>query len=1129
MPDRSTPGRPNGLRISFGLRITSSAKGTAMHARSKGIAIGVCLLLPCLASQGVSAQQWDFESPLGLADWENDSSPPTADTFELTTFDSRSVLTVTAEANTNDRVKVRTVDTFRTGTYEWHVYIPTMQEQGATNAIAAFLYSEQSGDDTSAREIDFEIGEGTSADRQQYNVPAGHLLCWMTVQRDDSSGTALDQIAFQPENPADHVARGYWYTYTIELKKDSWGRYVVSWYIQKEGGPVMKGRRDAICNYGPGDTDFWIYCSSENFDTNWIGDYNPPQSDQVGHFDWVRFTDGVTNLITDVESDTTAGAAPPGTAAREWTRFGPAYDSILIGQPPAPDPVLLTDLSEPDFTEWSEANPRPGEPGYDPDLHGGFPDTAIDHEWSRFGAAFNGIYLLTTSVADAPTVYYKARRTGGSAMTMGLVFQETDGDVWMAKVPHTLTASWVEYSLALTSANLELADSSGGGDLDHHVALLGFQVVKNSDSGTPSFDIDDLYWASAQQPANKILITDISADTVGTYPPGSDRAWTRFGNAFNTLDIVSGALHAVTDFINGSTYNLRYNVVGTELDMGSPPPDRYLKVLVDWSVGSSLGIRYNIPDAPLDTSSGPAMSYRISYVKEPGATGDPQVKFVVEEADGDVWEGRVAITPTSTEQTYTQEIDFRKMQKVDGSGDGVLDASAIQRIGFSLLADGATGQGAFHINDIYWRATVPVTNNTVVAKADWGQGAWFGVQYNLPDAPWDISTGPVVSYRMKYNNVGEPRVKFQICDQDGEVWETPAHSLTDEYVTYRHDLEQTTLTRADGNANNQPDFDAVAHIGFVFLANGASSGTPTFQIDEIYWNEAPNPSLPLITSMEDPDRVYIPAGQTVPGLPPDPTSGTFPDGVPDGSWTRFGAPFESLRIIRDPDAGTDGDQYLELTADWSTTEGDKVGVRYLLFNHPLDLSGAHSIVYDMRADVYDTNTTHRIALVEGDGNIWLGPARPVYADWTTEGVILDTCELTLEPGSGTGTALDLSNIVMVGVNFVNAVSTGRQVFRFDHVRVGALPEPGEPTMRCVRIVFGGANGYVSGNVTGLPPGEYYVKTYVETDQWYYQGTGPVDEFGDFQATGFWGTWGNLWIIVHDASDDSVVFAWDPIF
>ena len=1102
-----------------------------MHTRWKNSVLSVGLVLLGVAC-GWADTRWDFDAGVGLNGWENDSTPETVATYQLATFDNQAVLRVTAQAGQNDRVKVRTDATFGTGTYQWHVYIPEIQEQGATNAIAAFLFSEESGNDWNAREIDFEIGEGTSAHRQQYGIPAGHMICWMTVQRDDSSGTVLDQVAFQPSNPEDHIERGYWYTYTIVLKKDSSGRYIVSWYIQKDGGTQVKARRDALCNYGPGDTDFHVYCSSENFDSNWIGDHNPPQTDQVGYFDWASFTDGATNLITNVETDTTAGASPPGTAEREWTRFGPAYSSILIGQPPPPAPVLLTDLSTPDFTEWNENNPRPGDPNYDPNTHGGFPDTAVDHEWSRFGAAFNGIYLVNATVTDGPTIYYKARRVGDPNMRMAFVFEEADGDVWMAKTPHALTTAWVEYALELNSANLELVVAGSGSNLDHHVALLGFQVASPYEPNAPVFEIDDIYWAPATNPGSKTLVTDMSSDTTNRgFPPGADREWTRFGNGYEYLEFV-GALHALANFNTGQTYNVRYNVAGTALDMSSPPPDRYLLALVEWRTGNSLGIRYNIANAPLDISTGAAMLYRLSYVLDPndtGAAGDPEVKFIVQETDGDVWESRSAITPTSTEQMYTQEVSFKKMQKVDGSGDGTLDPAEIDVIGFSLLKGSATGRGSFIIDDVYWRAEVPIDNKTVVAKANWSQGAWWGVQYNLPDAPWDLSTGPAISYRVKRDTIGNPLVKFQFRDQDGEVWEAPAHAVTTDYVTYRHDLAHTTLTRADGSGDNQPNLNAITNIGFVFLANGATSGTPTFQIDEIYWAEPGNPTLPLITSMEDPDRVYVPDGQTLPALPPDPNSPTFPDGVPDGSWTRFGAPFEAMRIVRDSAGSTDGDQYLELTADWSTTEGDKVGVRYLAFNWPLDLSGEHAIVYDMKADTYDAGTVARIALVEGDGNIWLGPSRLVPTTWTTDGVILDTCELSREPGSGTGSTLDLSNIMMIGINFVNTTSTGRQVFSFDNVRVGALPEPTSPTVRCLHIAFGGASGYASANITGLPAGSYYVKTFVETDQWYYQGTGPLDGYGDFIAPGFWATWGNLWIVVYDVTDDSVVFEWDPLF
>ncbi len=1083
------------------------------------------------ATLAPAASFYGFDDANGLADWENDTSPAGVATYDLTTHDGEGVLRVTAEAGENDRVKVRTVDSYRAGTYQWRVFIPEITETGATNAIAAFLFSDQSGDDLNAREIDFEIGEGTSADRQLYNIPAGHLICWMTVQRDDSSSTILDQVAYQPADPYDHVERGYWYTYTIHLGKDSTGRYLVSWFIQKDGEPQVKGRPDAICGYGPADTAFQAYCSSENFDTNWIGDHNPPQSDQVGYFDYFAFIPNDGNLITDCEQDTTSGAAPPGTSPREWTRFGPAYDDLLIGEPPQPPPVLLTDLSAPDFCEWSEANPAPGDPGYDPDLHGGFPDTAVDYEWSRFGAAFNGMYMQTTAVNDGPTIHYQAKRgASGASMLLKVVIEETDGDVWITSNGHIVTTTFTGYSVELNSATLELADNSGGADLDHDIALLGFVIERNGATSTPSMFIDNVYWSTATDPDTDILITDVSSDTLGTYPPGSDNQWTRFGDAFNVLQITSGAIEAIMDFVgSGTTCSLRYNVSGDSLDASGDPPNRYLLTLADWSAGSSLGIRYHLADAPLDISGGPAFSYRMKLGLDPGLPdSDPLVKFAVHETDGDVWESRSAHQLTDTYQTYTQRVSFKYMQKVDGSGDGVLDPEDVEIVGFNFYAgDGETsGVPFFYVDDLYWRAEVPADNNAAVAIADWSQGAWFGVQYNIPDAPLDLSAGPVVSYRMRYDEVGDPRVKLQVRDDDGEVWEsTEAHGLTDEYVTYRRDLARDTFTRVDGSGDNALNLAAIENLGFVFLANGASSGTPIFEIDEIYSHEVSNPALPLITSAEDPDTVYVPAGQSIPGFPPDPTAQDFPSGRSEGQWTRFGVPFESLHIVSDAATSAHQRRHVELTANWAEPGGDKVGIRYIPFDYPLDLSAAHALLYDVAVDSADANTTHQIALVEGDGNIWLGPARSVGTSYATEGVLLG-CELELEPNSGTGTTLDLTDIVMVGINFTNTVSTGRQVFRFDNLRLGIPPEPAAPTIKCVEITPGGGAGSVAGNITGLGASSYYVKTFVETDVRYYQSTDDIDAYGDFEAVGFWGTTGTLWVVVYDASDDSFVTEWD---
>jgi len=89
-------------------------------------------------------------------------------------------------------VKVRTTTLFRDGTYDWSVYVPAITEPGATSSIGAFLYSPESTGDLAAREIDFEIGYGKKAEREAYAIPAGKLMCYMTLQRDDSVRLPID-------------------------------------------------------------------------------------------------------------------------------------------------------------------------------------------------------------------------------------------------------------------------------------------------------------------------------------------------------------------------------------------------------------------------------------------------------------------------------------------------------------------------------------------------------------------------------------------------------------------------------------------------------------------------------------------------------------------------------------------------------------------------------------------------------------------------------------------------------------------------------------------------------------------------------------------------------------------------
>lgn len=1032
------------------------------------------------------------------AGWENSSQPLGLATFRSgETQQGEQVLRVTADANTTDRTKLRTEKAFELGEYVWHLYIPEL-EAGAQNAIAAFLLSDQSGGFLRSREFDFEIGSGTIEDRARYNIPSGKLMVLMTMQRDTSSGTVFDSVAFQPLDPNDHVVPGAWYTYTIEMTQDSRGRYIASWFIQKDGGPKLLGRSQAISGIEVIGGDFDIFCSSENL--LFMGE-NLPATNKDGYFDSSQYIPNDVQLITDIESDVTSSAFPPGTQDNEWTRFGAAFDSISIGQPTPPTPVLLTTIDS-DSTGWDEAAPPNPPLGLPPAYIGAGIENGNDNVWYRLGCSFDGI-LLESDPTTGPTVFYDARRSGGANLQIGLVIEETDGDIWQDATPHTLTTTMTEYSLVLSSDNLEyggfVAGAAGDRDFDLDIKLIGFRILDNGDTGTPSVFVDDVEWSTAAAPTTRTLITNMTGDSIGTFPPtfgvaGTDNQWSRFGNAFNVLQFSGGQLQAITDFINGTVYQIRYNVSGASLDMGASI-NNVVRAFGRWAGGPGptgnadecdrvdfgplglpfWGIRYNLPGVTFDVSEQPAFSYKMRKAAvtnptgpDPAGPGNPTVRFIIQEDDGEVWESVTEHTVTTSLVTYTTPaINTTNFVKVDGpAADNQIDVTKLTYIGFTFVAEPGQFENdeftEFVIDEIKWKAPIVNNNDTVVAQANWAAGSWFGVRYNVPSAPIDLSSESILTYRMRDDqNDGPtqgPLVKLQIVDQDGEVWEVNSgHHLTNQFATYQQALDQSQFTRVDGAADNVMNLATIDNIGFIFSANGATSGFVLFQIDDILAVAAPPapqpaPALPLITSIEDPDSVHIRLGSE--GFPPNPAdSNPF---VPiddqgltlaEGSWTRFGFPFSGMHINGFPsgfpaetDAGSsDGNRHLELRAVWAqgvAPAGHTTGIRYLPHNFPIDLSGDTRVSYDIRVDQQDAGTTHTLVVVDDEGDIAIGPSLTVSENYVTHTADIAT-DLTVSlPSDGDG-VLDTNSVAYIGFNFTNANTNAPfQVFSIDNIRQG---------------------------------------------------------------------------------------------
>jgi hypothetical protein len=410
-------------------------------------------------------------------------SPPAAPPgpYQAPPIDGRGVMLFKTADNSSQRPKIRTQQTFTTGIYEWVVYIPPM-ETNARVSLGAFLYSDQSGAPANAaREIDFEIGPGRANVRAGIpNLPADALLVYLTVQPDNAAGRSGDpgsSLIFRPANPDDHVRPGGWYTLTIELNENDQGRYVVDWYIQPDGGQRIKARPTYTCAYGPSNafpTNFRIYDSLENL--NFMGDALPTR-DHFVYFDSTSHlpinplcADAPTTpqLMTNMETDVAVGNFPLGSEG-EWTRFGAAYNGMGITTVPAEVDKGLASLR-------ASAN------------FGAGPNFGV-----RYRLPGNPIDLQC-----AVRLTWRMRTTQAGSQRVRFVLLDADGDIWIASQTFSPTSQWEDYTIPFGAADFSIAEINGNGQFDAALEGIGFDFLANGTSAvTPSFFIDEIYWESA--------------------------------------------------------------------------------------------------------------------------------------------------------------------------------------------------------------------------------------------------------------------------------------------------------------------------------------------------------------------------------------------------------------------------------------------------------------------------------------------------------------------------------------------------------------------------------------------------------------------------------------------------------
>ncbi|SNR74874.1 hypothetical protein [Lutibacter flavus] len=198
--------------------------------------------------------RWDFETLYGWVDGSQNMN-------EVINYNGNGVLNIYTRANTWDRPKIRTKDRiYNTGKYSWRVFVPEMGV-GDMTSIGAFLYFDES------HELDFEIGYGTSAVRQNLNATIDDLIVYTTSQGN-------------PYNTAKHkIKRNQWYTLEIELLVVN-GKYQAVWSI--DNSELVR----LDLSYGSS-IPFYIFCSVENL--TFLGDHIPHQ-DNYALFDYVEFS-----------------------------------------------------------------------------------------------------------------------------------------------------------------------------------------------------------------------------------------------------------------------------------------------------------------------------------------------------------------------------------------------------------------------------------------------------------------------------------------------------------------------------------------------------------------------------------------------------------------------------------------------------------------------------------------------------------------------------------------------------------------------------------------------------------------------------------------------------------------------
>jgi len=186
----------------------------------------------------------------------------------------------------------------------------------------------------------------------------------------------------------------------------------------------------------------------------------------------------------------------------------------------------------------------------------------------------------------------------------------------------------------------------------------------------------------ADAPTTPQLLTDIENDIAdGRFPLGDEGEWTRFGAAYSGMGITTNP---------------------EEVDAGLAS----LRATADFNAASFFGVRYHLPNNPVDLRCAVNLTWRMRTDQ----LGAHLVRFVVLDADGDIWITNHLFSPTTTWETYTIPFGVSDFTIAEIGGNGVFDAT-LEGIGFDFLANNTSATTpSFFIDEITWESvniTVP--------------------------------------------------------------------------------------------------------------------------------------------------------------------------------------------------------------------------------------------------------------------------------------------------------------------------------------------------------------------------------------------------------------------------------------